>query len=87
MSEDTRDPKIKDKEMMEAVMKRERKGWTRLTALTLQYVAPSGYGFVTWADNEWKWVAAPNGQPQKKGTASILQTATTAVENRVNAAQ
>jgi len=85
--EDRRDPKVKDKEAMEALLKKERSGWTRISPLTLQYVSPHGYGFVTNVDNEWKWIAHPNGQDRMDGTASILQTATETVQNKVNAAQ
>lgn len=86
-----KDPKKKAEEMMDAILQAGKEGkdrtlqpgWTRLTNLTLQFIHPkgTGYGFVTWINNEWVYVIAPNGQEQIKDKAAILQTATSKVES------
>lgn len=91
MQEANKSPKQRDEEMMDALITAGREGadatvkpgWSRLTALTLQFIHPkgTGYGFVTWVNNEWTYVIAPNGQAQIKGTAAILQTATSKIES------
>jgi hypothetical protein len=78
------DKRKDDAEMMEAVLKDERKGWTRISSTSLQYCAETGYGFVVFVRKEWNWLADRNGCPRKEGKCSLLESAMSEVQNVVN---
>lgn len=92
--ERNRDPKKKDEEMMEAVLKAGKdgsdptlkEGWSRLSPFTLQFIHPQGkgYAFVTNVQNEWRFIIQPNGEAKIEGKAQILQTATKRVEEALS---
>lgn len=73
-----------DKQMMEAVLSKEREGWTRLSSTGLQYVRPTGYGFVTYVRGEWCWLADRVGQPRKQGKCTLLEAAMAGVQQEIN---
>ena len=75
-----------DKQIMGAILKREREGWSRVSPLTFQYVHPSGYGFITSIQGQWEWVADPAGQDRKKGARMLMESAMQDVQNAVNPA-
>jgi len=73
-----------DKGMMDAVLKTNKEGWTKLTNTTWQYVRPSGNGFITFIMGNWKWMANPNGQPRVEGSCKLIESAMQAVQNEIN---
>ena len=73
-----------DKQMMEAVLKREREGWSRVSPMVLQYVRPTGYGFVTHIRGQWEWIADRAGQPRKQGVRQLLESAMSDVQKVIN---
>jgi hypothetical protein len=75
-----------DKKIMDAVLKREREGWSRVSLLTIQYVHPSGFGFCTQIQGQWEWIAHPAGQDRKQGVRTLMESAMRDVENEVNQA-
>jgi len=73
-----------EKQAMEAVLKVEREGWTRITTTMLQYVRPTGYGFVTRIRGQWEWFADRVGQPRVSGNRQLLESAINDVEQEIN---
>ena len=74
----------RDEQMMKAVLHQEREGWTRISSTCLQYVRPTGCGFVTLVRKEWKWLADRNGEPRKQGTRTLLESAMLDVTQIIN---
>jgi len=73
-----------NEEMMRAVMKKEKEGWTHISDKVVQYVRPTGYGMVTLVRGEWKWVADRNGQPRREGSRALLESAMKDVQEVIN---
>lgn len=73
-----------DKEMLGAILKQEREGWTRISPMVLQYVRPTGCGFVTRIRGQWEWLADRAGQDRVSGTRQLLESAMNDVEQTIN---
>jgi hypothetical protein len=76
--------KKRDAEMMEAVLKQEKEGWSRISSTTLQFIRPTGHGFVLFVRGQWEWMADRNGTPRETGTCSLLEAAMQEVQNVIN---
>lgn len=75
-----------DKKVMDAVLAREHKGWSKVSATTFQYCVESGYGFVSYVRGQWQWIAHPAGEHRETGTCTLREAAQLAVQNAVNQA-
>ena len=73
-----------DTDMMTAVMKGHKEGWTQITAKSIQYIRPTGYGFVAEIKGQYGWLAQHNGQARREGICTLIESAMQAVQNEVN---